>query len=58
MYLDVERVDDVVNDELKVWMSEPVFDVPLASGEVVVRHDHLVALQHQFVDLKVTTFEI
>jgi len=47
-----------MNDELKIGMSEPVLDVPLASGEVVVRDDHLVAFQHQFVDLEVTMLDM
>jgi hypothetical protein len=48
-YLDVERIDDVVDNQLKVWMSKPVFDVSLPSGKVVVGDDDLVALEHQLV---------
>jgi hypothetical protein len=41
-----------MNDKLKIWMSQPMLYIPLSSGEVVVRHNHLMALQHQLVNLQ------
>jgi len=34
----------------KVWMVEPVFDVPLLPGKEVVDDDHFVPFHHEFVD--------
>ena len=47
---DVERVDDVVVEQLEVLVTQPLLDVALASREEVVGHGHLVALQHELVD--------
>ena len=36
---DEERIDDVVVDELKIGMTDPVLDAALAAGEEVVNGD-------------------
>lgn len=36
-------------DELKVFVADPVLDVPFPPGEEVVHHRHLVAVHHQLV---------
>jgi hypothetical protein len=41
---DVERIDDVMVDELKVRVSEPVLDVAFASGKVIIERDYFVTL--------------
>ena len=41
------RIDDVVTNQLKVRMPEPVGDRGLGAGHVVVQHDHIVPQQHQ-----------
>ena len=48
-YFNVERIDDVVNDELEIGMTKPMLNVALPAGEVVVGDDDLVALQHELV---------
>ena len=47
---DVERLHDIVVDELKVFVRQPVLHVPLSSSKEVVDDDYLVALDHQLVD--------
>ena len=48
-YFNVERIDDVVNDELEIGMTKPMLNIALPSSEVVVSDDDLVALQHELV---------
>lgn len=36
-------------DELKVFMADPVLDVPFPPREEVIHHGHLVAVHHQLV---------
>lgn len=38
--------------EFKVWMTQPMVNVSFTSGEIVVRDNNLVALQHKFIHLK------
>ena len=45
-----QRVDDVVVEQFKVLMVDPVFYVSLSSREEVVRHNDLVTVEHQLVD--------
>ena len=48
--LQLDRLRDVVADELKTRMANPAGDVGLAPGEVVIQTDHLIAGFHQPVD--------
>ena len=41
VHLNVERVDNVVVQHLKVFMSQPLFNVSFAPSEVVVHYKHL-----------------
>ena len=45
-YLNVKRVNNVVNYELKIRMSEPVFNILLPAHEVVVCDDDLMTFKH------------
>ena len=45
-YLNVKRVNNVVDYELKIRMSEPVFNIPLPAREVVVCDDDLMTFKH------------
>ena len=49
VHLQVELVDDVMVEQLEVLVVDPVLHVPLPPGEEVVRHDDLVAGQHQAI---------
>lgn len=46
---DVQRIDDVMIDQFEVLVSNPMLDVSLATGEEIIRDDHLVSLKHQAV---------
>ena len=46
-YLYDDGIDDVVLEELKVGVSEPVLDVLAPASEQVVQHVHDVALSSQ-----------
>jgi len=48
--LDVDGLDDVMADQLKVLMSYPVGHVCPFAREKVVQGDHVVAHEHQAVD--------
>ena len=50
VHLDEERVDDVVVEELKVLVANPVLDVPFLAGEEIVSDQYLMARQHQLVN--------
>ena len=43
----IDRVHDVVCHELKVRMTDPSDEVSFTPGEIVVDHDHFVAVQHK-----------
>ena len=47
VHLQADRIGHVVADQLKAWMADPLADVLLAAGEVVVEADHLLAGLHQ-----------
>ena len=49
VHLEVERVDDVVVNHLEVLVADPLLDVAPRAGEVVVRHEDLVPVQHERV---------
>ena len=48
--LQLDRLDDIVTDELEAGMANPARDVGLTPGEVVVHTDHLITGLHQSVD--------
>ena len=50
IYLQLDRLSNVVPDQLKAGMTDPMSDVGLAPGEVVVEADHLLPGLHQPVD--------
>ena len=50
VHLQLDRLGDVVADELEPGMANPARDVGLAPGEVVIETDHLVAGVHQAID--------
>ena len=47
VHLDPQRFRHVVSDQLKARMADPLGDVGLATGEVVVEADHLFTGLHQ-----------
>jgi hypothetical protein len=47
---DEERIDDVVIDQFKILVANPVFNISFAAGEEIISDDHLVALEHQPID--------
>lgn len=49
IYLDEQGIDNVMVNELKVLVAEPMLHVPLPPCEEVVHHDDLMALHHQGV---------
>ena len=53
--LDKKWVDDIVVQHLKVFMSQPLFNISFAPSEVVVHHKHLisqVSTHRRFIDFK------
>ena len=50
VHLKFDRFGDVVADEFETGMADPARDVGLATREVVVETDHLIAALHQPVD--------
>lgn len=54
--LNVKGLHHIVIDELKVFMADPVLDVPFPPREEVIHHGHLMAVHHQLVS-KVGTNE-
>jgi hypothetical protein len=48
--LDHEWFDDIVSNQLKVGMADPVGDARLGTGEKVVEHGHLMTEEHEAVD--------
>lgn len=53
---DVERLHDIVVDKFKIFVCQPVLDVPLSSREEIVDNDEFMALDHELVD-KMRTYE-
>ena len=47
IHLQADRFGHIVADQLKAGMADPLGDVGLAAGEVVVEADHLLAGLHQ-----------
>lgn len=47
--LNVKGLHHVVIDKLKVFMADPVLDIPFPPCEEVIHHSHLVAVHHQLV---------
>lgn len=47
--LNVKGLHHIMIDELKVFMADPVLDVPFPPREEVIHHSHLVAVHHQLV---------
>ena len=45
----VERVDNVMVEELKVLVANPVLNIALSPSEEVVNHRHLVSFHHQLI---------
>lgn len=45
----VKRLNNIMIDQLKVFMANPVLHVSFSPGEEVVHHSHLMAVHHQFV---------
>ena len=39
-------IHDIVMNELEIWMTDPVFDVVLATREKVIQTNHLMAFDH------------
>ena len=50
IHLQLDRLGDVVADELETGMTDPMGNVGLAPGEIVVEADHLLPGLHQPVD--------
>ena len=48
--LESDRFGDVVADQLKPWMADPLGNVGLATGEVVVETDHVLTGSHEPID--------
>lgn len=48
--LDHEWFDDIVSNQLKVGMADPVGDARFGTGEKVVEHGDLVTEEHEAVD--------
>jgi hypothetical protein len=48
--LDHEWFDDIVSNQLKVGMADPVRDARLGAGEKVVEHGDLMTEEHKAVD--------
>lgn len=47
--LNIKGLHHIVIDELKVFMANPVLDVPFPPREEVIHHSHLMAVHHQLV---------
>jgi len=47
IHLEADGVGDVVADQLKAGMADPLGDVGLAAGEIVVEAEHFLAGLHQ-----------
>lgn len=47
--LNVQRLDHIVVNELKVLVADPVLHISLPSCEEVVHHCHLMTVHHQLV---------
>ena len=45
----VQRVDDVMVKELKVFVADPVLDIAFSAREEVVHDCHLVSFHHQLI---------
>ena len=50
VHLQLDRLGDVVTDQLETRMANPTGDVGLAPGEVVIETNHLVARVHQAIN--------
>ena len=44
------RISDVMPDQFKPWMTNPLRDVGFASREVVIKADHLLPGLHQAIN--------
>jgi len=51
VYLNVQRVDNIMNNQLKIWMTKPMVHISLSTCEIVVCDNHFMALQHELVNL-------
>lgn len=49
VHFDDERLDDVVTDELKIGMPDPLGEVVLLAGEKVVEDEHFVTHEHEAI---------
>ena len=47
---DVERLHDIVVDEFKILVRQPVLDISFSSSEEIIDNDEFMALDHQLVD--------
>jgi len=45
--LQFDRLGNVVADQLEARVADPLGDVGLAAGEIVIEADHLLAVRHQ-----------
>ena len=50
IHLQLDRLSDVMTDEFETGMTDPMGDVCLPPGEIVVEADHLLPSLHQPVD--------
>ena len=47
IHFEFDRLGDVVTNQLKAGMSNPLPDIAFATGEIVVKTDHVLARFHQ-----------
>lgn len=50
VHLNEKRIDNIMVDEFKVFVSQPMLHVALTSRKEVVGHDYFVALHHELID--------
>ena len=50
IHLQLDRLGDIVSQQLEAGMADPALDVALAAREVVVEADHLLTSLHQPVN--------
>lgn len=48
--LDIERIDDVVMNQLEILVADPMLDVLLPASEEIVGDNNFMTLVHQNVD--------
>ena len=49
-YLEIQRVDNIMSDELEIRMTNPMLDISLGTSEKVVGDGDTMSLEHEPID--------